>query len=76
MLLGVFSRIVRVSLPDDGGWFGDVPAEDVTLEPVGKPHGQFVVDELLGGDGENLCKKCQRCISYEWDATYDPTLPA
>lgn len=36
---------------------GDVLAEDVTLDEVGKPDRQLVADELASRDGEDLCGK-------------------
>jgi hypothetical protein len=34
---------------------GDVLTEDIALDKPGQPHSQFVVDEFLCWNGENLC---------------------
>ena len=40
---------------DDRRRLDDVLAEDVALDEVGEPDVQFVADETLGRDGEDLC---------------------
>ena len=34
----------------------NVLAEDMTLEEVGQPHSQLVMQKLFGRNGEDLCK--------------------
>ena len=47
-----------ISCRDNRWGLGDIPAEDVALDEVGKPHGEFVADELASRDGEDLCGRC------------------
>ena len=42
---------------DNRGRFGNVPAENVTFDEVGKPDGQLVADELASWDGEDLYRR-------------------
>lgn len=49
-------ELVDLLLPlDDPGWLHDLASEDVSLDEVWKPDGQFMADEAFGWDGENLC---------------------
>ena len=55
----VLQRLLdRVLGGDDRRRLGDVPAEDLGLEEPGEPDGEFVPDEFLGGDLEDLCNTC------------------
>ena len=51
--------ICLVILLDDWWWLGDLPSEDVPLDEIRKPHGQFVADELFRWDREDLYKRRQ-----------------
>lgn len=49
-------RLIRSR--DNRWWLRDIPAEDVALDEVGKPHGELVADELARRNGEDLCGGC------------------
>ena len=46
-----------IGLFDDLRWLHDVLSENVSLDEVWKPHSQFMGDEVLGWDREDLCEK-------------------
>jgi len=56
ILLPGSDRIGELGPLDDGRGLHDLLAEDVALDEVREPRGQFVVDETFCRDGEDLCK--------------------
>jgi hypothetical protein len=54
----------KVGLLDDWRWLRDLLSEDVPFEEVRKPHRQFIVEETLRWDREDLCGNRQRKRPY------------
>ena len=46
----------KVGLLDDWRWLRDLLSEDLPLEEIRKPNRQFIVEETLRWDREDLCE--------------------